>query len=580
MQFSQAMARKNLNFVGMEDDEEDVEAGEEIDSAPPMKVGEERQINSLGLKKKLLKPGLGWETPELGDEVTVHYTVVVIDGTKYGSSRDRGEPLTFKLGAEKICKGLDQGITTMKRLETALFSLASNPEKAFEVELISWNRVVDICKDGGIIKKIVYPGQRDQKPGDLDEVKVKYEARLVDGTVIARSPEEGIDFHVKEGHFCLAISRAIKSMAIGEKAILTVGPQYAFGECGRDTVGQYSSVPPNATLNIDIEVLSFKQVVDVMGDSYVLKKVLREGESLDTPNDGAVVHVRYRGMLEDGAIFENIGFDQEEGASFLIDEGQVIPGLDRTFATMKKGELSTVTIKPHYGFGDAEVKRDLAIIPPNSTLIYEIEMISFTKEKEPWEMDTKEKFNAAGKKKEEGNVLFKNGKYQQAAKKYTKAADCLNEGSFEAGEEKAAKTLKVSCWLNNAACSLKLNNFIDTIQLCSKVLDLESQNVKAMYRRAQAYLGTFDLDLAERDVRKALEVDPDNREIRSISKTLRQMQLEKNEKDAKLYRNMFAPIWNGGVESKRPKVDVQWQTEDSVTAMDGEHTESMAMDSS
>lgn len=135
----------------------------------------------------------------------------------------------MKIGVlpEKICKGLDQGITTMKRLETALFSLASNPEKAFEVELISWNRVVDICKDGGIIKKIVYPGQRDQKPGDLDEVKgcfpvfsacgafatstvagfhdyllhfpVKYEARLVDGTVIARSPEEGIDFHVKEG---------------------------------------------------------------------------------------------------------------------------------------------------------------------------------------------------------------------------------------------------------------------------------------------------------------------------------------------------------------------------------------------
>ncbi|XP_031479364.1 peptidyl-prolyl cis-trans isomerase FKBP62-like isoform X1 [Nymphaea colorata] len=580
MQFSQAMARKNLNLVGMEEDDEDVEAGEEIDSAPPMKVGEERQINSLGLKKKLLKSGSGWETPELGDEVTVHYTVVMVDGTKCDSSRDRGEPVTFNLGAEQIYKGLDQGITTMKRLETASFSLASNTDKTFEVELISWNRVIDICKDGGVIKKIVCPGQRDQRPGDLDEVRVKYEARLADGSVIARSPEEGIEFHVKEGHFCPAISRAIKTMARGEKAILTVGPQYAFSDSGRDIVGQYCAVPPNATLDIDIEILSFKQVVDVMGDSYVLKKVLREGEGLDTPNDGAVVHVRYKGMFEDGTIFEKMGFDQEEGALFVVDEEQVIPGLDRTFATMKKGELSTVTIKPNYGFGDAEVKRDLAIVSPNSTVIYEIEMISFTKEKEPWEMDTREKIDAAAKKKEEGNILFKSGKYQQAAKKYTKAADCLNEGSFEDGEEKAAKTLKVSCWLNNAACSLKLNNFNDTIQLCSKVLDIESQNVKAMYRRAQAYIGTFDLDLAELDVRTALEVDPGNREIKSISKTLKQMQLERNKKDAKVYRNMFAPMWNGGVESKRPKVDVPRETEDSVMAMDGEHTESMAIDSS
>lgn len=53
-----------------EDDELDEEPGEEIESAPPLQVGEEREINSLGLKKKLLKRGIGWETPEFGDEVT------------------------------------------------------------------------------------------------------------------------------------------------------------------------------------------------------------------------------------------------------------------------------------------------------------------------------------------------------------------------------------------------------------------------------------------------------------------------------------------------------------------------------
>lgn len=43
------------------------------------------------------------------------------------------------------------------------------------------------------------------------------------------------------------------------------------------------------------------------------------------------------------------------------------------------------------------------------------------------------------------------------------------------------------------------------------MLELDSRNVKALYRRAQAYIHLVDLDLAEMDIKKALEIDPDNR---------------------------------------------------------------------
>uniref|UniRef100_A0A1D1XE92 peptidylprolyl isomerase n=1 Tax=Anthurium amnicola TaxID=1678845 RepID=A0A1D1XE92_9ARAE len=99
--FSAAAARaaKDTNLAGVDDDEDiDDEPGEEIDSAPPLKVGEEREINTSGLRKRLLKVGRGWETPVSGDEVTVHYVGRLLGGSQFDSSRDRGEPFTFKLG--------------------------------------------------------------------------------------------------------------------------------------------------------------------------------------------------------------------------------------------------------------------------------------------------------------------------------------------------------------------------------------------------------------------------------------------------------------------------------------------------
>lgn len=58
---------------------------------------------------------------------------------------------------------------------------------------------------------------------------------------------------------------------------------------------------------------------------------------------------------------------------------QVIAGLDRAAATMKKGERAILTINSEYGFGTVEVKRDLATVPPHSKLFYDVEMLDFIK---------------------------------------------------------------------------------------------------------------------------------------------------------------------------------------------------------
>ena len=60
------------------------------------------------------KPGSG-EKPVAGKTVKVHYTGTLLDGTKFDSSVDRGEPLEFVLGQQQVIPGWEEGIAMMKK---------------------------------------------------------------------------------------------------------------------------------------------------------------------------------------------------------------------------------------------------------------------------------------------------------------------------------------------------------------------------------------------------------------------------------------------------------------------------------
>jgi len=66
-----------------------------------------------GLKYVEIVEGAG-ATPQKGQTVSVHYTGTLENGTKFDSSRDRGQPFQFALGRGSVIKGWDEGIASMK----------------------------------------------------------------------------------------------------------------------------------------------------------------------------------------------------------------------------------------------------------------------------------------------------------------------------------------------------------------------------------------------------------------------------------------------------------------------------------
>lgn len=133
--------------INKSDDKKVAEKKEEVNNS-------NNDNKTMELEIKTTQEGTGERMVKLGDQISVHYTGKLTDGTKFDSSVDSGVPFKFQIGQGMVIKGWDQGLLGMKVGEKRTLTIPGNlaygeqgypgviPPNAtliFDVELVSIN---------------------------------------------------------------------------------------------------------------------------------------------------------------------------------------------------------------------------------------------------------------------------------------------------------------------------------------------------------------------------------------------------------------------------------------------------------
>ncbi|XP_059058456.1 peptidyl-prolyl cis-trans isomerase D-like [Achroia grisella] len=125
-----------------------------------------------------------------------------------------------------------------------------------------------------------------------------------------------------------------------------------------------------------------------------------------------------------------------------------------------------------------------------------------------------------------GNALFGEERFKAASRRYQKCLRYLQVISkriekikHTAQQDNFSEIITTStqqCRLNLAACYIKLANYRNCIKSCNEVLELETHNEKALYRRAQANFALKNYDKALSDLKMAEKVSPNNKAVQKL----------------------------------------------------------------
>jgi peptidylprolyl isomerase len=177
---------------------------------------------------------------------------------------------------------------------------------------------------------------------------------------------EPFEFALGAGQVIRGWDEGVQGMQVGGTRVLTIPPELGYGARGAGGV-----IPPNATLVFEVELLPTPERPQLQLDDVVV------GTGA-TAKEGDSVTVHYTGWLYDEKAPNHLGRkfdsskDRNDPFEFELGAGMVIRGWDEGVQGMQVGGTRILTIPPHLGYG---ARGAGGVIPPNATLIFEVELL-------------------------------------------------------------------------------------------------------------------------------------------------------------------------------------------------------------
>jgi FK506-binding protein 4/5 len=489
-----------------------------------------------GIKKEVLVAAPEEDTnyPRKGDDVFVHYVgTLESDGSKFDSSRDRGEPFKFKLGVGQVIKGWDLGVATMRKGEKAVFTLPSEyaygasgsppmiPGGAtlvFEVELLRFGSEVDLFEDGGVIKHTLKKSSEYKKPKAGDEVVISYSMTTgkSHGSVV----------------YTLGDASSLEDLFIPTEVLDTFLADMKLGETCSIKIQDTKYTIDGELVSGEISLLEVRSTDDCsieVGSGIVFKKQLKKGEGYDCPNEFSTVKAVITILNKQ----TRVGILPSTSVEFVAGTGTHSEALESCVLRIVPNEEVQVSTS----CDDAWIDPILNIpAQPHSETIMHVRLVSFVKAPNSWELKGDEKLNRLTQLKSAGGHIFKSGRTRFSVSRYTSAARLFEHDKDASPETKA---LVRTCLVNEAVCYSKLENHSKLEAVCSKVLKEEPNNVKALFYRAQALVALGDCSRALTDVKKATELAPTTQSIRDLYIQVKAEVKKHNDSMKGMYAKMF-----------------------------------------
>eukprot|EP01116_Phalansterium_solitarium_P009516 TRINITY_DN2369_c0_g1_i1.p2 TRINITY_DN2369_c0_g1~~TRINITY_DN2369_c0_g1_i1.p2 ORF type:complete len:285 (-),score=117.56 TRINITY_DN2369_c0_g1_i1:282-1136(-) len=273
--------------------------------------------------------------------------------------------------------------------------------------------------------------------------------------------------------------------------------------------------------------------VNVSEDGGVSKRIIRQGTG-NIPPVGSKVYVHYVATLDDAhgrTELDSSRRSQRTPLQFCLGHDEVIRGFEAAVGSMRAGEQAEVRCEPRYAYGaDGSPPH----VPPAATLLFDLELISWDK---PVPETIEEQLEAAHELKQRGNERFAAGQHAAAAGCYQQATRLFDgtARTADSSERRLIEATRLACLPNLAACHLKLDDAASAMRDAAKALEIDSANVKALFRLGSAQALAGETATAKATLTKAANAAPASAEIRQALQAV----LEQDKLHEAKQRQMF-----------------------------------------